>query len=241
MGKRNQKIGFYGLAAIAMAGLISAQVYWIKNDFIVQEEAFNDDLVVALTKTVDKVENRENEFLASKIRNTHITIPDKGKTPAEINKAEIEALRTELLKRKKEEIDHYINNLLTGSKTPLEKRINKWDLDKILGNELLLSGINMEYQFVVVDKDKKPVMYKNRETKSMMNMFETAGNTVQLFPNAYSAKPIFLSVYFPYQTRFILSRMWMPIASSFISMLILVILLVRSQLKPKHREEFAAC
>ncbi|HLP13795.1 MAG TPA: hypothetical protein VK177_17810 [Flavobacteriales bacterium] len=241
MGKRNQKIGFYGLAAIAMAGLISAQVYWIKSDFVVQEKAFADDLAIALTNTVDKVENCENEALASKIRNINITIPADGKTTSEKVKAEIEALRTEMLKQKQEEVDQYISTLMTGSKTPLEKRFNKWDLNKILGDQLLLSGINMEYQFVVVDNDKKPVMYKNQETKTMMNIFETAGNTVQLFPNAYSAKPIFLSVYFPYQTRFILSRMWMPIASSVISMLILIILLVRSQLKPNLSEELAAC
>lgn len=237
MKKHIPKAGFYGLAIIAMAGLISAQVYWIKSDYAMQEDSFKRDLSNALNNTIDEVEKRDNEKLY-KMTTINLSLETGGKKISEMSEKDFEDLHKRIIER----ADKSISLLKSIQKTKtLDQHVSKWELNSILANHLKLCGINMDYEFVVVDAYKKPLMFKNKEAEKLMDKFDRYGYTVPLYSFDKSGAQVFLSVYFPNESGFILSKIWMPVASSLLSMLILIFLLMRSQIKPKQREEFASC
>ncbi|HYG52612.1 MAG TPA: HAMP domain-containing sensor histidine kinase [Flavobacteriales bacterium] len=105
---------------------------------------------------------------------------------------------------------------------PLEQRISSYQLDSILKKYLHESGITAQYEFVVVDGYKNPLMFKSKNTKQYMPDFEREGNTVPLFPGDYFSAPMLLSVYFPHEKRYLIGSMWVLLTFSALFILTII-------------------
>lgn len=134
-----------------------------------------------------------------------------------------QALGQKLMDNRTKIIDDILKEMMMmHMNKSIDQRISSFQLDSILKKQLNEFRITTQYEFIVVDGYKNPLMYKNKNTKQYMADFEREGNTVELFPGDYFSSPLFLSVYFPHQKRFLIGSMWVLL--SFSALFILTII-----------------
>lgn len=134
-----------------------------------------------------------------------------------------ENLGNQLLSQRAEIIDNILNQMFqTYNNQPIEKRLKPKQLDSILHEELQIHGINTQYEFAVFDAYQNPLLFKNRNSKIFSKELIRQGYTTRLFPGNYFGTPLFLSVYFPHQKRFLISSMWLMLTFSALFILTII-------------------
>lgn len=96
-----------------------------------------------------------------------------------------------------------VNNILnTSSSAPIEDRINFKMLEVSIRNEIKHNGIELPFQYEIVDKNDKPIYtqegFTNKSSKSVY--------TQVLFPNDPREKLTYLKVYFPTKQDYLFSE-----------------------------------
>ena len=97
-------------------------------------------------------------------------------------------------------LDEVINQLLnTASNTPIEERINFKELETRIKNEIKINGIELPFQYEVVDRNNRPIYQQP--------LFSMAGNkdfySRLVFPNDPPDKVVYLKVFFPDKSKYI--------------------------------------
>ena len=94
---------------------------------------------------------------------------------------------------------------------PVQSRINAQQLPYLLDEALANRGINLPYQYAVVDARQDSVLLAS--TPSFFQKFDTDAS-VALFPNDFSPSNAFLTLEFPQQDWFLLRQIWLTLLAS---------------------------
>ncbi len=131
-----------------------------------------------------------------------------------------EGLSSEKIKRKKAFVGDIMKSLMeVDLQTPLEKRINKKELDSLIALALAEKGIYADYEFGVYDRSGKLVIAKYDSTSDRL---EGSSYRARLFRNDLLGNPGFLKMYFPGQTSYLLKTNSLMLATSLIIVLAII-------------------
>jgi two-component system phosphate regulon sensor histidine kinase PhoR len=102
---------------------------------------------------------------------------------------------------------------LMGNRQRIENRINQDQLEQLLDEELQAMGINLDYEYAVIDKQSNQSLFTNYVKEDQKNVL-TSDFSVKLFPNDISGKDHLLTLFFPKQTSFLIKQIWLTMTSS---------------------------
>ncbi|GAB4241198.1 MAG: HAMP domain-containing sensor histidine kinase [Ekhidna sp.] len=150
-------------------------------------------------------------------------LPPPANPPAEIHERDlrIQELEAELAKMsRKYQITFDVINDLMGSNRSLISRFNPHQLDSLLRNELKRKGIDIDYQYGILE----PVQdtYVLLTSESAVENLENSELRASLFPNDMFGNDSQLIVNFPNKQDFLLKKIWSALVTS--GFLVLVIL-----------------
>lgn len=215
--------------SVALLGLMSIQVYWIRNAIVVKQAGFERSVNEAIPKVVLRLEKIEmvNKF------NTPITVfSDKNsytKFLDSINeefKKDIANISTpteyDAFNKRSKLIGRTITNQMRlAKKKPAEDRVNEQLLDSLINFELTKLGINTQYEYGIYSIVRnKMVMQKTGMYPSKLLGKESFN--FALFPSDIHGINDRLVIYFPNEHRFLISKMWLLLAVSAILVLIII-------------------
>ncbi len=92
------------------------------------------------------------------------------------------------------------------SSLPVEKRIHPALLDSLINTELESRGINTAYEYGVYVPDRN--LLTLQRTGDFPEKLLSLGFALPLFPNETSNTPSYLLLYFPNESRFLLTQLW---------------------------------
>lgn len=102
---------------------------------------------------------------------------------------------------------------LLGEQKQISNRINKEEIDKLLKDQLNITGIDIDYEYAIVDRGINHVIYSNYPTKDEKEVL-LSDFSVKLFPNDLSSGENYLTIFFPDQTGFLIKQIWLTLTSS---------------------------
>jgi len=218
------------LMSVALLGLMSIQVYWIRNAVIVKEAGFVQSVneaisnVVLRLERIEKVKNFQNPLLRNSNKSTFNKYFDS------INKQFIDEMSKitslgeyESFNQKSIATQRQFGSMLhLPKKQPIEERINEHLLDSLIKFELTKYGINTQYEYGVYS----PARFNMLIQKTGMyptKLLSEESFQFALFPSDIQGNPDFLMLYFPNEHRFLISKMWLLLLLSAILMLIIIL------------------
>ncbi|EMR02152.1 histidine kinase dimerization/phospho-acceptor domain-containing protein [Cesiribacter andamanensis] len=143
---------------------------------------------------------------------------DRRPSPAEAQAYQevSKALQDRLYER--QQMDNFYMRQFRTEALSLKKRIDSLQIDTLLQQALRQRGVDADYHWAVVEGPHKQLVYQSaRVLTDTASLYQAA-----LFPNDIFRSNSYLSVYFPNQTRYLLSRMGATLASS--GLLILIVM-----------------
>lgn len=123
--------------------------------------------------------------------------------------------------KKTEMVQVVINDLFTNRRS-LINRLNQTELDSLIGQELLSKGINITYNFGVLDARENKLLLQQCQDTTQQAELVASVMRASLFPNDIIGVNSLLLVSFPEQKSFLLKKIWLTLSSS--ALLILVIM-----------------
>ncbi len=191
---------------------IDSQNWNIKYDFQVLVEATKEMKERSHTETV-VIDDSENNHV--------IRIERKLDSLKLAN----ERLRSNFAKvtRKSEMVQMVIHELMTNDRS-VKSRLDLNQLDSLLGAELLNKGIDLGYQYAVIDKSNDSFIHMvshNLEKKNHYDLYNTELKA-NLFPNDIIGETAYLAITFPDKSSFLLRKVGSTLASSLILVLIIM-------------------
>ncbi|MEQ9426266.1 MAG: HAMP domain-containing sensor histidine kinase [Cyclobacteriaceae bacterium] len=121
--------------------------------------------------------------------------------------------------KKSEMVNVVIHELLTG-KREIENRINGPLLDSLLTIEFGNRGIDITYQYGVFNSDRDSLIFTSDSADD--NAIIKSTLKASLYPNDILANVNFLHIFFPDQANFLISKIWLTLASSIILLLVII-------------------
>lgn len=101
----------------------------------------------------------------------------------------------------------------------ITQRIDVFQLDSLLRTELANHGIDLPYQYGIINKVSQEVLLTSTEREQEIDQ---ATFQVNLFPNDLLGNQHLLAVFFPGQQRFLLNKILISLASSALLMLVII-------------------
>lgn len=120
----------------------------------------------------------------------------------------------------KSEMVTVVLNELFSKERKLENRIDERQLQTLLSSSLSNQGIDIEFDYGVIDGEQQKIVLANQEgneNEIMKSEFRTNLFTRDIIPSAK-----YLSVYFPDQQTFLLGKIWFSLASSVLLVLAII-------------------
>lgn len=143
------------------------------------------------------------------------------------NKAEV------VIQRKKEKIKSKMDQLnrvmeqfaveYVGKETDIKQRITPQLLDTVIQSELNCRGLNLKYDFAVLNANNNQLILSNCNTSQ--NEIVKSPYKAALFPNDFdmpAEKPNFLFLHFPDVQQYVLNSMWPMLIASFVFTFIII-------------------
>ncbi len=203
------------LVSIALIGLMTIQVYWIRNAVLVKEVAFARSVEEALSVVVFKLEKMEMaEKLKRQIEFTS-SGPEYYLSLDSINKGFFDEFskvnsRAGLAQfaQKSNLTQQIIDYMMDIRKVkPIKERINESILDSLIDVELQVTGIRTTFEYGVFNiPGNKMVFQKTGKYPSQLLNIEKSYQFA-LFPGDIQGSKNFLIVYFPNERNFLLGQM----------------------------------
>jgi len=110
---------------------------------------------------------------------------------------------------------------LLGEQKQISNRVNKEQIDKMLNEQLQMKGIEIDYEYAVVDRGINHVIFSdyqsNDEKEVLLSDF-----SIKLFPNDFSSGQNYLTIFFPDQTGFLIKDIWLTLTSSVFLVLLII-------------------
>ena len=110
---------------------------------------------------------------------------------------------------------------LLGEQKQISNRVNKEQIDKMLKEQLQMKGIDIDYEYAVVDRGVNHVIFsdyqQNDEKEVLLSDF-----SIRLFPNDFSGGENYLTIFFPDKTGFLIKDIWLTLTSSVFLVLLII-------------------
>lgn len=166
------------------------------------------DLEAEVVKTKDNLKADKNKVLVFDEDSTKLSEKDI-------------AYKVQLKKvaKKSEYLQVAIHELVSGNK-PIRTRLDPNALDSLLQISLLDHGIDIAYQFGVIDPIDSEMFIK-KVTHSLPNLTHT-DMRVNMYPNDIIGEAGFLLIDFPEQQSFLLKKIWFTLASSIVLIIVII-------------------
>ena len=218
------------LMSVALLGLMSIQVYWIRNAVIVKEAGFVRGVNEAISNVVLRIEKIEminkyqSQFTIKPNRLSYQNYQDSIRKDFFEDLANI-STRDEYDSFNKKSILNLRkigNRIQMAPKQPIEERINEILMDSLINYELNILGINTQYEYGVYSPSKNNMVIQ----KTGMYPSELLGKDsfhFALFPSDLQGNPDYLMLYFPNEQRFLISKMWVLLLVSIILIVIIIV------------------
>lgn len=144
-----------------------------------------------------------------------VTITDNDSTRA----SKILEQRLKKVAKKSEYVQMAMHELLSGKKA-INKRLQLEELDSLISAGLKNKGIDISYDFGVLDPTKENfVLKKVGQDEIALRNTEMRAN---LFPNDIMGEAGYLLINFPQQKSFLFKKIWFTLASSIILILVII-------------------
>ena len=229
------------IISIALIGLVSIQVYWIKNTISVKEIHFDQNVNEAITNVVYKLEKIE---VATQIRQKEGYFQRSSSIVRGIDSldylyySELESIRggdktendedskkriDDILEQKSDLFTDVFEDMYAFSRLrTVEERVDSATLDSLISAELIMKGINTDYEFGVYSTAQNRMVLEKTGLFTKQ-LFEESFGFV-LFPSDLFVNPDYLMVFFPEETKYLFTQMSgiLPIA------IILIIIIIIS-------------
>jgi two-component system, OmpR family, phosphate regulon sensor histidine kinase PhoR len=147
----------------------------------------------------------------------HITItPDDTSYSIKRGNGGIQEKKAEAEKNRKEFFDNFFNRFFDNS--DISQRIDPEALEKIIARQLNNRGINLDFEFAVVNNESEIVYSSQHFDKN----HKLKNYTTQLFPDDIFVMPSYLTLYFPEEKSFLLQSLGVLATSTVILMLLVI-------------------
>ncbi len=248
------------VSTVAIIGLIMIQVYWVNNTFTLREQDFASAVSKAMANVSLKLEKEELNLLAlqqTTASSVNISSQDDKSVilnygmagvdivPAADSSSRVDSLVSfELSTRGLDEgilsksgiLDDIMGGLFELEiYKGIEERIDTSKLDSMLKSEFELKGIKAKFYYGVYNKLHQPEVI-GPEALIYSENIVSAGYKAQLFPNDPITDPNFLRLWFPNQSRYLLSRMWLMLATS-AALLVVIMFLFSFSIRTIYRQK----
>jgi signal transduction histidine kinase len=134
--------------------------------------------------------------------------------------SDVKNVYSKSLSHKKQLVENILKKL-TKTHLKLEDRVDKKNLDRIIGAELILNGINLPYRYAVKDEDGSSIF----KSDSFSNRDKNVKYIARLFPDDIFDQPYFLALYFPNEKNYIFHSISFIVISSVVLTAIIIIII----------------
>ena len=112
---------------------------------------------------------------------------------------------------------------LLGQPKNINNRLSKDQLEKMLDLELKNRGIELQYEYAVIDRNRNQLLFANYEEPNKKEVLNSDFSS-RLFPNDLRAGENYLALSFPEESRYLLQSVGLPLASSILLALLIIFL-----------------
>ncbi|MBN1338341.1 MAG: HAMP domain-containing histidine kinase [Bacteroidales bacterium] len=212
---------------LALIGLMVIQSYWIKNAIVVKEANFVRNVNEAGASAVLKLEKLE---AISKLRSyPYFQNPGmRSQTGDSLQQylfdtwnEPITSLSFDNFLRRsfffRDVLESFFNS---GTRIPVENRIDPSLLDSLIIAELQTKSINTPFEFGIFcpSRNFMPVQKTGRYPDELLSK----AFSFKLFPNEMNPSPDYLMIYFPKERTFLLRQLWGMLSVSIILMIVII-------------------
>ncbi|WP_157717492.1 sensor histidine kinase [Roseivirga spongicola] len=182
-------------------------------------ESFDQDGEILRSMVKIQVNEQTGELLFNVDFTTFVNqVPSFGPSNRSVNR---EAFMEDQLNRRLDMLKETWLNHLVGSNNLFE-RINPADLDTLLRKELEGKGIELEYNYGVIDATNNNLKILNANTKEDAEGVKNSSLKANLFPMDLTEKEYFLSVDFPQEKNYLMKQALLPLSASGVLMFIVI-------------------
>ncbi len=237
------------VSTVAVIGLIAIQVYWVNNTFTLREQDFAGAVSKSLSSVALKMEKLELQQLAQmetsapsvsiSAQSDSTIILDYGMQGVDVvpgpdairsnDSDKYSGLTNDGVDQGKILSQSGILDDIMGGLFELDiyksiaDRVDTTKLDSILAAEFEEKGIKAKFIYGVFNKLHQPEIISNENAEYSESILNEGYKTL-LFPNDPIADPNFLRVWFPNQRRYLLSTMWLMLATSAVLLIVIMFL-----------------
>lgn len=216
------------LVSIALIGLMTVQVYWIRNAVLVKEVVFARSVEEALSNVVFKLEKmemsekmkRQMEFTSSGPDYLHLDSINKGFFD-EFSKVKNRAGLAQFAQKSNltQQVIDYMMDIRRVK--PIKERIKEAILDSLIDVELQITGIRTNFEYGVYNITGNKMVFQ-KTGKYPSQLLSDASYQFALFPSDIQGSTNFLIVYFPNERNFLLRQMASLLFVSVVFILIII-------------------
>ena len=110
---------------------------------------------------------------------------------------------------------------LLGEQKQISNRLSKEQVDKMLKEQLQMKGIDIDYEYAVVDRGINHVIFSDYEANDEKDVL-LSDFSIKLFPNDFTSGENYLTIFFPDQAGFLFKDIWLTLTSSVFLVLLII-------------------
>lgn len=231
MNKNLIKLITWGVS-IVLLSLTVVQLYWVKNAISVERTNFENMVNGALSNVIYTLEKNLIYKNLKKTVQSQEKVTSFIRSMDSINQVLFDEMRDisrpddiEKIIKKSFMAREVLNDMMGGNQPfEIERTLDRVTLDSLLNSELRKKGIQTTYEYGVFSSAKNKMIFERSgqyKSELMKN-----GYVFTLYTNELSARPNYLMIYFPYETRFLLKQMTAMILISALLIIIILMLFV---------------
>jgi len=228
------------IISLALIGLVSIQVYWIKNTITVKETYFDNNVNKAITNVIyklekhevaDQIKQKESFFQRSSslvigIDSLDLLYYKELESTSDVdqtdNTDDSQQRINELLEEKSDLFNDVFEDMYAFSRArSIGDRIDSAILDSLISVELTLNGIETDYEFGVYSTSENRMILE-RTRQYTKQLFEESYGFI-LFPSDMFVNPDYLMVYFPEERQFLFTQMSGMLSISIILIIVIIV------------------
>jgi two-component system, OmpR family, phosphate regulon sensor histidine kinase PhoR len=217
------------VVSFVLLSLTAVQLYWVRNAISIERTNFENRVNTAVNKVIDHLEKIKTYENLNQTATSQKQINNVLRSIDSINQEIFNNIKdfegsegVRMMLRKTTLAQEAINDLIEKKqKFDIDKHLDPEILDSLLVKEIADQGINTKFEYGVVSSvNMKMIIDKSDKYTSEL---EKEGFVFTLFPYDFSESPYFLTLYFPYEIRYLFKQMASII---FISLILIVITLM---------------
>ena len=230
-------------SALAVAGLIAIQVYWISNVFTLREQEFSEHVNAALNAVSAQLEKREGNVDA-RSGSVSLSAPDRDNLVINYGDGDVNVVPQSTFGNDSVSVDPLVaagvkdagilsqsgilDDIMGGVLeldiyTSVIDRIDTLLLDTLINGSFESQGVRAEYEYGVFNKLQQPEILPALSKRNAEKIHQQ-GYRIQLFPNDPIADPNYLCVWFPRERQYVISTMGTMLTTSAALMLLIMLL-----------------